>query len=221
VAGGVSAGGVGSAVAAGVVGPVDYSRTAREILGESRFRPAPLPRPLQGVLDALGRAFAPVGRWLTHAFDAVARVLPGGDTTVWAVLGCVVLALAALASVRLTGRTLSDPRRPGGRPGGPVGALDAGALEAAADAAERDGRIEEAVRLRFQAGLLRLDELGAVTYRPSLPNAAVSRRLGSPVFDRLLRRFEELVYGGRPADATDAGDARDGWRQVLRDAAGR
>jgi hypothetical protein len=198
-----------------------YSRVAHEILGESRFRPAPLPRPLHGVLDALGRTFAPVGRWFEHAFSAVAKVLPGGDAAVWVVLGAVVVGLSALASVRLTGRTLVDQRRAGARLRREAGAPDAGSLEAAADAAEREGRIEAAVRLRFQAGLLRLDELGVLSYRPSLPNAAVSRRLASPVFDGLLRRFEELVYGGRAAHEADAGAAREGWRQVLRDAGRR
>lgn len=215
-----------TAVATGAMAPSGpqssgYSRLAHEILGESRFRPAPLPRPLHGVLDALGRAFAPVGRWFQGAFDTLAGVLPGGDAAVWVLLCAVIVALAAIASVRLTGRTLVDHRRSASLLRQEAGAPDARALEAAADAAERDGRIEAAVRLRFQAGLLRLDELGVLAYRPSLPNAAVSRRLGSPIFDGLLRRFEELVYGGRPAQDSDAGTARDGWRQVLRDAARR
>lgn len=194
------------------------SRLAREILGESRFRPAPLPRPLHGVLDAIGRAFAPIGRWFTDLYAALAGVLPGGGATFWVLLSAAVVALASLATVRLTGRTLVDRTRAGVRIAGQRGAPDATALEAAADQAERDGRTEAALRLRFQAGLLRLDELGVLAYRPSLPNAAVSRRLGSPTFDVLLRRFEEVVYGGRPAEPQDAGSAREGWRKVLADA---
>jgi hypothetical protein len=196
----------------------DYTRVAHEILGESRFRSAPLPRPLHGVLDALGRAFAPVGRELAHAFAWLARVLPGGDAAVWVVLGGVVVGLGGVLAVRLTGRTLVDRALTGPHLGGGPRAPDARALEAAADAAEREGRIEQALRLRFRAGLLRLDELGVLSYRPSLPNAAVSRRLGSPIFDGLLRRFEEVVYGGRPAEPADAANARDGWRAVLADA---
>jgi hypothetical protein len=198
-----------------------YSRLAHQIVGERRFHPPPLPRPLRGVLDALGRTFAPLGRWLEHAFSAVAGVLPGGDAAVWILLGGLVVAFAGIVTVRLTGRTLVERARPGARPGGLRGAPDAGALEAAADAAERDGRNEAAVRLRFQAGLLRLDELGVLSYRPSLPNAAVSRCLGSPTFDGLLRRFEEVVYGGRPAGPADAGSAREGWRRILADAGRR
>jgi hypothetical protein len=215
-----------STTAAGALSTADpqtaaYGRLAHQIVGETRFRPPPLPRPLHGVLDAIGRAFTPIGRWLEHAFAAVAGVVPGGDAAVWVLLcGCVV-AVAGIATVRLNERTLVDRARPRVQPGGLPGAPDAGALEAKADAAERDGRHEAAVRLRFQAGLLRLDELGVLSYRPSLPNAAVGRRLRSPTFDGLLRRFEEIVYGGRPAEPADAGSAREGWRKVLADAGRR
>jgi len=136
-------------------------------------------------------------------------------------VGVAIVAVAGILAARMTGRTLVDHARTGPRLGGAPGAPDAGALEIAADLAEREGAIEQAVRLRFQAGLLRLDELGVLTYRPSLPNAAVSRRLGSPVFDELLRCFEEVVYGGRPAEPADARGSRDGWRQVLGDAGHR
>ena len=34
------------------------------------------PGPLHGVLDALGGALAPVGRWLAHGFSAVAGRAP-------------------------------------------------------------------------------------------------------------------------------------------------
>ncbi len=205
--------------APGAAGNVDYRRVAHQILAEDRFRPPPLPRPLHGVLDALGGALAPIGRALSRAFAAVAGVLPGGGATVWVLLGAVVVAIAAAASTRLTDRALTEPSAAGARRGEEaVGPPDARTLEAAADAAERDGQFEQAVRLRFQAGLLQLDELGVLAYRPSLPNAAVSRRLRSPVFDGLARRFEEVAYGGQPADPADAGHARDGWRRVLGEA---
>jgi hypothetical protein len=162
----------------------------------------------------LGDAVAPVGEALGDAFRAVAGILPGGDAAVWALLGGAVVAAAVLAAARMTDRTLVDrasPRRQGSDPGAP----DARALETAAEEAERAGRYEQAVRLRFQAGLLRLDEVGLVPYQPSRPNAAVSRRLGSPTFDALARRFEEVAYGGRAAEAADVGRAREAWPLVL------
>ncbi len=197
---------------------VDYRGIAQQIVSEDRFRTPPLPRPLHGVLDALGRAATPVAEAIDDAFSAVAAALPGGRATVWVLLGAAVVALAAVAAGRMTDRTLTDRAAPGVRLDGGSGGPDARALEAAADQAERDGEFGQAVRLRFQAGLLRLDELGVLAYRPSLPNAAVARRLRSPVFDGLARRFEEVVYGGRPAGPTDAGQAREAWADVLREA---
>ncbi|MGI8803552.1 MAG: DUF4129 domain-containing protein [Solirubrobacteraceae bacterium] len=204
--------------AAGAGTTADYRQIAHQILGEDRFRPPPLPRPLHGVLDALGGVLEPIGEAIADAFSAVSSTLPGGGATVWTVLGATVVALAAVASRRMTDRTLADRAAPRTRLGAAPGAPDAQSLEAAAEAAERDGRFEQAVRLRFQAGLLRLDEIGVVAYRPSLPNGAVSRRLRSPIFDALARRFEEVAYGGRPAEAGDPGQARDGWRRVLGEA---
>jgi hypothetical protein len=206
------------ALVASATGTTDYTRLARQILSQRRFEPAPLPRPLHGVLNWLGQTFRPEGRAISNAFSAVAGVLPGGGATVWVLLGGGIVVLAGVLATRTIDRALVASSAPGSRLGDAAGSPDARALELAADAAERDGRFEQAVRLRFQAGLLRLDELGVLAYRPSLPNAAVSRRLRSPVFDGLLRRFEEVAYGGRQAAADDAGRARDGWQRVLADA---
>jgi hypothetical protein len=193
----------------------DPQAIAHQILTEDRFRPAPLPRPLHGVLDALGGAITPIVNAVDDAFSAVAALLPGGSATLWVLLGGAILALAAVVTRGMTDRTLADRATTRARRDGGPAPPDARALEAAAEQAERDGRLEQAVRLRFQAGLLRLDELGVLSYRPSLANAAVSRRLGSPIFDGLARRFEEVAYGGQPAEPGDVGSARDGWRRVL------
>ena len=200
--------------------PADYRELAHQILTEDRFRSPPLPRPLPGHLDALGGALAPLGRLVSRAFDAVASILPGGSATESVLLGAVVVAAAVAATARLTDRTLSDRVAADRRRPGRAEAIDAATLEAAADAAERDGHYDQAVRLRFRAGLLRLDELGLVAYRPSLATAAVSRRLASPAFDALARRFEEIAYGGQPAEPADAGHAREAWPNVLAAAAG-
>ena len=95
------------------------------------------------------------------------------------------------------------------------GREDPAALERAADAAEREERWEEAVRLRFRAGLLRLDARRIVGYRPSLTTGEVRRALGSPAFDAVGRDFDAIAYGGRAAGPDDAGAARAGWAEVL------
>ena len=81
-------------------------------------------------------------------------------------------------------------------------------LERAADAAERDGRLDDALRLRFRAGLLRLGDRGAIRYRPSVTTDEVRRALGSETFDELARTFEAVAYGGRDAAPPDVDAAR-------------
>jgi hypothetical protein len=72
------------------------------------------------------------------------------------------------------------------------------------------------VRLRFQAGLLLLGESELVAFVPSMSNSEVSRALGSRRFDRLARRFDEIVYGGGHAVAEDVESARREWETLLR-----
>ena len=78
--------------------------------------------------------------------------------------------------------------------------------------AEREADYERAVRLRFRAGLLRLD------IEPSTTSGAAARTLRSPTFDALAARFDAIAYGHRPAGADDAAAAREGWRAVLAEA---
>jgi hypothetical protein len=94
----------------------------------------------------------------------------------------------------------------------PIRARD---LERNADAAERDGRHADAVRLRFRAGLMRLAESERVQGAPSMLNAEISRALRSQRFDGLARRFEEIAYGGRAAMEQDAEASRHEWSRLL------
>jgi hypothetical protein len=98
---------------------------------------------------------------------------------------------------------------------------DPDALERAADEAERDGDLARAVRLRFRAGLLRLGDRGAITYRPSVTTGEVRRTLGSARFDELAGTFEAVTYGGRPADRPDVDSARREWPRVLEESSQR
>ena len=92
---------------------------------------------------------------------------------------------------------------------------DPAALEREADEAERAGDLERAVRLRFRAGLLRLGDRGAIEYRPSLTTSEVHARLGSETFDHLAETFNEVAYGGHPAEPPDVAAARTGWPRVV------
>jgi hypothetical protein len=204
-------------MSAPVVTPADPDaarRAAAAILSEGRFHNPSVPRPLHGVLHDLGDLMGTVGRAVTNVVDRVGRIFPGGTVAVWIVLGLALLAAIAVGARRYSRRSLLGESRRGGarRAGGPERAAD---LEREAVRAERDGRFEDAVRLRFRAGLARLAEDGAIRTARSTPNAQVSRMLRSSDFDALARRFDEIAYGASPAASDDADDARRRWNEVV------
>jgi hypothetical protein len=88
-------------------------------------------------------------------------------------------------------------------------------LERQADDAEARGDYSAAVRLRFRAGLLRLDHAGAIRLGPSLTAGQVARRLSLDAFDAVAREFETVAYGGHDADHDAVTAARRGWSRVL------
>jgi hypothetical protein len=99
--------------------------------------------------------------------------------------------------------------------------VDPDALEREAEQAERDGDLERAVRLRFRAGLLRLDRARAIEFRPSLTTTEVSRAVRSAAFDELALTFEEVAYGGRAASGPDVEEARREWPALLAEVGSR
>jgi hypothetical protein len=180
---------------------------AEAILAEDRFHESELPRPLHGLLEWLGDLLEPV-------VDALASVVPGGDAGLWLVLALLVLAGAFAFGLWLVrGRGPGVPRRRGGAeaPAPP----DAATLEREADAAERAGDLEGALRLRFRAGVLRLAERHVVHNPSAATSGALARRLGSQRFAAAAAAFDEVVYGRRPPTDDDVQLAREGWRSVL------
>lgn len=204
-------------------------REARVILDGRRYKPRPPWRPLHGALAAVGRSvlrvLRPVGRLLArifHPLRPVARALKAvlGDAWLFWLLAGATVALAFAISLRLGRRAT--------RAG--VAIMPAGGhrdrrespseLERQADAAERAGAFDEAVRLRFRAGLLRLDGVGAISYSPALTAGYISRTLRSPTLRQLTATFDRVAYGSRGASAEDAGAARTGWPRVLSEVGG-
>jgi len=186
---------------------------AREVLDGRRFKPAPVPRPFAGILRTLGRWLEPVGEPLGRLWGRVFDTVPGKLAAVG-----VVFAVAVLVSLRLIGR-----RSPGNlrrvRAFGVDGeSLDPDGLEREAAAAERAGDLDHAVRLRFVAGVLRLDRAGVITYRSSLTTGQLRARLQSDSFAQLAAAFDEIAYGGRPAAEADVRAAAEGWPRVLAEA---
>ena len=171
----------------------------------------------QGILhDALAR--------IGSAIEAVARPFGRfGHPLGWLLIGIVIAAAcgAGLALARARARRVSVGRASRARGGDARARADAGQLERLADAAEAGGEIELALRLRFEAGLVRLDRAGAIVLRDSTTSGAVSEALGPSSFDPLAATHDDVVYGGRAAAGRDLAEARAAWPRVLDEASRR
>ena len=188
---------------------------AHDILSDNRYQGSDIPRPLKGVLDDIGEALAPVGEAIEDVFDAVAGVLPGGDFTMWSLTAALLLLLVLTLgsrSLRARAEAGAEARLAAAMPERET----PNSLERAADRAEREGDLETALRLRFRAGLLRLDARDAIRFRPSISTREVSRALRSPEFDQLAALFDGVVYGGETASPEDLAASRRNWDAVLR-----
>ncbi|HWM10236.1 MAG TPA: DUF4129 domain-containing protein [Solirubrobacteraceae bacterium] len=190
--------------------PPDEARErAHAILEEQRFNGADLPRPFAGPLEWLGDRLEPILDW----WDDLSDWVPGGSSVLWLALAVLVILLAGSITTTTIRRRASAVER--ARAAALPATDDPHALEREAERAERDGDWERAVRLRFRAGLLRLDRRRVIEYRPSMTTGEVSRAVSSPAFDEVGERFDSIAYGGRAAERGDAEHARDGWAEVL------
>ena len=200
----------------GAVDPDAARRVAEEILAEPRFHPNRPPRPFAGFFRRLGELIVdPVIRF----FSWIGDLLPSVGTPPWLAMAAAVVIVAAAVTLRLSAGRGREHRTLGGRAAGDD-RLGPDELERRADEAERRGDLDAALRLRFRAGLARLDAAGVVRLRPGLTNTAVSRTLRSPRFDGLAVDFDEVAYGGRPATESDLHTARSTWPTVLETARG-
>jgi hypothetical protein len=201
-----------------VTTPQAPGESAREILAEPRFHAAGAPHPLRGVVDALSSALAPLGRPVGAAADELSRLGP----VAW-LLALLAIVLAVVLALRGVDARLDRAARRTAGGDGSAPRPDPARLERAAAEAERRGDLEQALRLRFQAGLLRLDAAEVVGYRASLRSSEVRAALaragaGGGEFARLAAGFDAVAYGGRPATAEAIAEQRDGWRRVLDEA---
>ena len=192
----------------------DPRAEARDVLAERRFQETRLPGPFKGIIE-----------WLSDRLDSLHvpldwldDLLPGGRSVVWIFLAAVFGGLGwavsrRLLTSRIRASTQAEQALAAARDEDPRG------LDRRAEAAEAAGDLEAALRLRFRAGLLRLDERGAIEFRPSISTYEVRRALHSEDFDTLASTFDDVVYGGRPPEDEDLAAARERWPAVVRNAA--
>ncbi len=192
--------------------PGAAQRAAREILAERRFHQPSVPRPLHGTLVAIGKLLASPLNAIEKLAGDLAQYTPGGVTGVWVLFALALAAITLGLARRLTRAELRGPRA---APHGTGGTQSAVELERAAEAAEREGRLDDAVRLRFRAGLARLGERETIPAPRTTPTWVLARRLRSPRFDALAQRFDEIAYGHEPANAADVETARREWPQII------
>lgn len=143
--------------------------------------------------------------------------IPAPSLPVAIFLAIAILAIAALAARGAGQRTIIE--REAALGAGPKTKRASGRdLTREADEAERRGDFAAAVRLRFQAGLTRLDELGSIELRPSLTASGAVRESGLPAIGGLAVAYERVAFGGREASAADAATQRQGWSEVVGEA---
>lgn len=189
--------------------------TIRDILSDPRYaqdRRSWIERLLGPLYTWLERMVAFVAEMASRALQQVLSWLTL-DTFTW--LGPLMVLVAAVIGGLVLGRRRAREieRRATIERILELGA-DPGELEALADEAlETDPG--ESIRLRFVAGLLRLDAAGRIDFYPGLANSVISDALSEPLFDELATEFDRVVYGRRPATATDATRARADWRTLL------
>jgi hypothetical protein len=189
------------------VDPDEARKVARDILGGRRYRSSPAPRPLRKPLTWIGDRVRSFFHWIGRGIDHVPGLL-------WLLLAGVALVLVVVfIAMHVRGRR--NPERHARAADTMDGTEDPRELERQADAAEREGRLDDALRLRFRAGLLRLGARGAIRYRPSVTTNEVRRVLGSETFDELARTFDAVAYGGRGAATPDLDTARREWPRVV------
>lgn len=196
---------------------------ARHILSKAPFRKVPshTPRPLAGVLHALGRALNAVlgrpARWLyrhllVHIGHGFRSTLGGWWVVVLGVLavglGVAVGVLIVRRRARISAREPTTRTMAGDTD-------DPGEMERRAAVADSAGDHETAVRLRFRAGLLRLQRQGVIVNQDAQTDRQLSVTLRSSTFDILAGRHEMIVYAGDRATSDDAETARTQWPRVL------
>lgn len=187
---------------------------ATRVLSDPKFQASTPPRPLGGLFDRIGRALADPVRWVEGILHDLSLSAPGGSAFVWLVGIALILLALFLLSARMIGRRSKSLDRDERLYG--VFLADPDELERRATEAERESRFEDALRLLYVAGILRLDQAGIISLTDSLTPRQIQRQVGQGPLVDLTQVFERVVYGRREATAQDVEDARATWAVLTR-----
>lgn len=190
--------------------PAAVRDRARDILDDDEFTRARLPRPLKGLIEWIADALSPVTDVVERIWaNVVTRVLFVG---VLLGAGAIFLAMLARRRLRPPVERLSSAA---GDLGHELLRLDPAELDRRAAEAGRAAAYDREIRLRFVAGLLRLERAGRIRAASVSPSLTLRGELADPTFDQLAASFDEVVYGDRPATEADAAAARAGWAALV------
>jgi hypothetical protein len=195
---------------------VEVRRQIAGVLDDPRYsdlREPLLERLLGPVYDWIEKMLAFVAEMIRRAIEFLAGFLEI-ETLSWLGPLLVVIA-AAVGGFFLARRRARDIERQATIERILELGTDPSELERRADEADATGDHSEAIRLRFVAGLLRLDQAGRIDFYPGLPNSTISELVGSAEFDRLASQFDAVVYGRRAAKAPDSRQSSSDWSALL------
>ncbi len=172
------------------------------------------PKPFRGVLDWLGDIIETVTKPIADVIGDLFRFFPA--PIAWLMVLAMIAGIVWLI-VKVSNQ--AGARRRVASTGSSVDgvALDPEALEREAELAAASGDLARAVRLRFRAGLIRLDrDSHAITYHDGIGNAEVRRVVRDETFDSLADTFDEITYGEAAAQPDDDQRARRSWPTVVK-----
>jgi hypothetical protein len=170
------------------------------------------------IVSAVGWVVHQFDRLLAHPVNAGARSLFGSwSPLVLAIVGALVV--AGVATLVIVRRQHANPTARSAAAGSHENHLARAArLLEQATAARRAGDLDAALRLRFAAGLERLESRGLLSERASLTTTALASRLASTTFDELASVHSLVAYGGVAASAEDVELAFSSWPRVADEA---
>lgn len=195
------------AVAQTTIDATEQRDIATDILSERTYDP------LRDAASDGESFFERIGNTLTRWFASLPE---GSGRIVIFLVAAVVVTLAGVAAARIIRGRVDGAERVAARgAAGTTDRPDPGKLDFAAERAAEQGDYAAALRLRFEAGLTRLDMAGATPSHEVLTSGEVADLLELPEFDTLAGTFDAVAYGSRPAGREDDEQARQRWPVVV------